>query len=81
MHTHGLHVSSKGVEDGWAYYSDDIFAAVNPGNTQLFKFTIPDDHMGPHTLPQQAAPLTSAHQHLLFLLLLLPFWRLTGVLA
>eukprot|EP01052_Picozoa_sp_SAG31_P031894 SAG31_NODE_3432_length_4280_cov_1.816073_1_plen_845_part_00 len=46
MHTHGLHVSSKGVEDGLAYYSDDIFAAVQPGESQAFKFSIPASHMG-----------------------------------
>eukprot|EP01043_Picozoa_sp_COSAG02_P076764 COSAG02_NODE_16471_length_1080_cov_1.353721_1_plen_284_part_01 len=46
MHTHGLHVSSKGVEDGLSYYSDDIFAAVPPSSRQAFKFAIPDDHMG-----------------------------------
>ena len=46
MHTHGLHVSSKGVEDGLSYYSDDIFASVTPTSSQAFKFAIPEDHMG-----------------------------------
>eukprot|EP00403_Amphidinium_massartii_P039103 CAMPEP_0178435136 /NCGR_PEP_ID=MMETSP0689_2-20121128/33774_1 /TAXON_ID=160604 /ORGANISM="Amphidinium massartii, Strain CS-259" /LENGTH=687 /DNA_ID=CAMNT_0020057203 /DNA_START=33 /DNA_END=2096 /DNA_ORIENTATION=+ len=45
LHTHGLHVSSKGKEDGWSYYSDDIFADVSPGNSELFQFEIPDFHM------------------------------------
>ena len=49
MHTHGLHVSSKGVEDGWNYHADNIFAAVMPGETQVFKFAIPvGDAVLPH---------------------------------
>merc|ERR1719450_1353284 len=46
LHTHGLHVSSKGVADGLAAESDNIFAVVQPGGTQDFAFTIPDYHMG-----------------------------------
>jgi len=46
MHTHGLHVSSKGLEDGLAAQSDNIFAVVEPETTEEFAFTIPDDHMG-----------------------------------
>jgi len=45
LHTHGLHVSSKGKEDGLAYYSDDVFAEVAPGGSESFKFAIPDYHM------------------------------------
>jgi len=46
LHTHGLHVSSKGMEDGLAYYSDDIFADIQPGESAEFQFAIPDSHMG-----------------------------------
>jgi len=46
LHTHGLHISSKGMEDGLAYYSDDIFARVEPGANTSYQFTIPENHMG-----------------------------------
>jgi FtsP/CotA-like multicopper oxidase with cupredoxin domain len=47
LHTHGLHVSSKGVEDGLPDYSDDIFVAVAPGGgTASYNFSLPADHMG-----------------------------------
>ena len=46
LHTHGLHVSSKGIEDGLAAQSDNIFAVVEPGTTEHFAFTIPNNHMG-----------------------------------
>ena len=32
LHTHGLHVSSKGISDGLTYYSDDILADLDPGS-------------------------------------------------
>merc|ERR1719271_55826 len=31
LHTHGLHISSKGTEDGLAAHSDNIFAEVAAG--------------------------------------------------
>jgi len=46
LHTHGLHVSSKGVEDGLPKYSDDIFAEIQPGESADFAFAIPSNHMG-----------------------------------
>eukprot|EP00931_Biecheleriopsis_adriatica_P021476 TRINITY_DN1403_c0_g1_i1.p1 TRINITY_DN1403_c0_g1~~TRINITY_DN1403_c0_g1_i1.p1 ORF type:complete len:747 (+),score=100.66 TRINITY_DN1403_c0_g1_i1:41-2281(+) len=46
LHTHGLHVSSKGTEDGLDYHSDNVLAEVAPGTTVTFKFSIPDNHMG-----------------------------------
>jgi len=46
FHTHGLHVSSKGTEDGLDYASDDIFVSVSPGSSNQFQFSIPDYHMG-----------------------------------
>mmetsp|Transcript_1918 Transcript_1918/g.5640 ORF Transcript_1918/g.5640 Transcript_1918/m.5640 type:complete len:593 (-) Transcript_1918:67-1845(-) len=46
LHTHGLHISSKGKEDGLAHYSDDVFADVLPGETETYSFTIPENHMG-----------------------------------
>jgi len=46
LHTHGLHVSSKGMDDGLSYYSDDIFAEVQPGASADYRFAIPDNHMG-----------------------------------
>jgi len=45
LHTHGLHVSSKGREDGLNYYADDVMAEVEPGTSEDFKFEIPDFHM------------------------------------
>mmetsp|Transcript_12238 Transcript_12238/g.22646 ORF Transcript_12238/g.22646 Transcript_12238/m.22646 type:complete len:629 (+) Transcript_12238:46-1932(+) len=45
LHTHGLHVSSKGLLDGLSYHSDDIFADVQPGQTAQFEFHIPESHM------------------------------------
>jgi len=46
LHTHGLHVSSKGVADGLAYESDNVLAEVSPGQTTTFQFSIPANHMG-----------------------------------
>eukprot|EP00930_Biecheleria_cincta_P067272 TRINITY_DN5375_c0_g1_i4.p1 TRINITY_DN5375_c0_g1~~TRINITY_DN5375_c0_g1_i4.p1 ORF type:complete len:654 (-),score=82.18 TRINITY_DN5375_c0_g1_i4:146-1906(-) len=47
LHTHGLHVSSKGMDDGLSYWSDDVLASVAPaGGTALFNFSIPSYHMG-----------------------------------
>lgn len=47
LHTHGLHVSSKGIEDGLSYYADDVLAKVAPvGGTALYNFSIPSYHMG-----------------------------------
>lgn len=46
LHTHGLHVSSKGVRDGLAKESDNVFSYVNPGSSLAYSFTIPADHMG-----------------------------------
>jgi FtsP/CotA-like multicopper oxidase with cupredoxin domain len=46
LHTHGLHVSSKGLEDGLAAQSDNIFAVVEPGTTEEFAFATPANHMG-----------------------------------
>ena len=45
LHTHGLHVSSKGVADGLAAESDNIFAEVGPGTQKNYAFTIPSNHM------------------------------------
>jgi len=45
LHTHGLHVSSKGRRDGLDYSTDDVFAEVAPGESETFKFEIPDFHM------------------------------------
>eukprot|EP00971_Amphidinium_carterae_P346914 6488673-Amphidinium_carterae.1 len=45
LHTHGLHVSSKGRRDNLDYYSDDVMAEVAPGGSETFKFAIPDYHM------------------------------------
>lgn len=44
MHTHGLHVSSKGIVDGLQYNSDNIFVAIPPGQTSSFSFDIPVNH-------------------------------------
>jgi len=46
LHTHGLHVSSKGMSDGLSFNSDDIFAEVQPGGSAQYQFTIPENHMG-----------------------------------
>jgi len=46
LHTHGLHVSSKGMDDGLNYYSDDIFAMIEPGASAAYQFAIPSNHMG-----------------------------------
>jgi FtsP/CotA-like multicopper oxidase with cupredoxin domain len=46
LHTHGLHVSSKGMENGLSYYSDDIFAMIEPGASAAYRFAIPSNHMG-----------------------------------
>jgi len=47
LHTHGLHVSSKGIVDGLAAESDNIFATTAPGGGSTpYAFTIPANHMG-----------------------------------
>eukprot|EP00931_Biecheleriopsis_adriatica_P055184 TRINITY_DN3256_c0_g1_i5.p1 TRINITY_DN3256_c0_g1~~TRINITY_DN3256_c0_g1_i5.p1 ORF type:complete len:635 (+),score=115.07 TRINITY_DN3256_c0_g1_i5:68-1906(+) len=46
LHTHGLHVSSKGKEDGLDAYSDDILADIAPGSKDTYSFAIPANHMG-----------------------------------
>jgi len=45
LHTHGLHVSSKGPNE-LGISSDDVEVAVKPGASQQYAFTIPDNHMG-----------------------------------
>mmetsp|Transcript_11294 Transcript_11294/g.25942 ORF Transcript_11294/g.25942 Transcript_11294/m.25942 type:complete len:971 (+) Transcript_11294:113-3025(+) len=45
LHTHGLHVSSRGKLDGLSHYADDIFASVAPGGSENFEFAIPSYHM------------------------------------
>ena len=46
FHTHGLHVSSKGIADGLAKESDNILNVLMPGASSNYAFAIPDNHMG-----------------------------------
>jgi len=46
LHTHGLHISSKGVADGLAANSDDVLVNIAPGASALYRFDIPQYHMG-----------------------------------
>jgi FtsP/CotA-like multicopper oxidase with cupredoxin domain len=39
LHTHGLHVSPSGN-------SDNVFLEIEPGETQQYEISIPDDHTG-----------------------------------
>ncbi|CAK0829912.1 unnamed protein product [Prorocentrum cordatum] len=45
LHTHGLHVSSKG-SDELTYSSDDAFVEVPPGGSKDYQYSIPGYHMG-----------------------------------
>jgi FtsP/CotA-like multicopper oxidase with cupredoxin domain len=45
LHTHGLHVSSEGPNE-LGISSDDVGVVVEPGASQQYEFTIPDNHMG-----------------------------------
>ena len=40
LHTHGLHVSSKGTQDGWAYNSDNVYADIAPGDIANYTPTL-----------------------------------------
>ena len=46
FHTHGLHVSCKGVDDGLPYYGDNVLASVPPGQTAEYQIDISVNHMG-----------------------------------
>lgn len=60
FHTHGLHVSSKGVADGLAAESDNILNSIAPGASSNYAFAIPDYHM---VLSQTVIVVSHCHSH------------------
>jgi FtsP/CotA-like multicopper oxidase with cupredoxin domain len=43
LHTHGLHVSPKCSDDG-TVCSDNVLIEIEPGESQLFEYTLPQNH-------------------------------------
>ena len=46
FHTHGLHISSKGIADGLVAESDNVLNNIAPGASSTYAFAIPNYHMG-----------------------------------